>query len=268
MSAAVAQSLSRALAVVSRRGDLAVAAILLVAVAMIIVPLPTGLVNVLITTNLAVSALVLLVAFYAARPTEMSSLPSIILVATLFRLAITISTSRLILLQGDAGEIVTAFGDFVIGGNIAVGLIVFLIITIAQFVVITKGAERVAEVAARFSLDACRASRWHRRRSAHGDIDQAEARRLRTRARAREPALRRHGRGDEVRQRRRHRLRSSSSWSIWSAGSRSARCSRANVGGSRGIVFAAHRRRRPGGANPVPVRLGRGRRCGDARRIE
>jgi type III secretion protein V len=181
MSAAVAQSLSRALAVVSRRGDLAVAAILLVAVAMIIVPLPTGLVDVLITTNLAVSALVLLVAFYAARPTEMSSLPSIILVATLFRLAITISTSRLILLQGDAGEIVTAFGDFVIGGNIAVGLTIFLIITIAQFVVITKGAERVAEVAARFSLDSLPGKQMSIDADLRsGDIDQAEARRLRT----------------------------------------------------------------------------------------
>src|SRR5262245_40277691 len=180
MSTAVAQSVIRALAVVSRRGDLAVAAILLVAVTMIIVPLPTGLVDVLITTNMAMSALVLLVAFYAARPTELSALPSIILVATLFRLAITISTSRLILLQGDAGEIVTAFGDFVIGGNIAVGLTIFLIITIAQFVVITKGAERVAEVAARFSLDSLPGKQMSIDADLRsGDIDQAEARALR-----------------------------------------------------------------------------------------
>jgi type III secretion protein V len=180
MSTAVAQSVIRALAAVSRRGDLAVAAILLVAVTMIIVPLPTGLVDILITINMAISALVLLVAFYAARPTELSALPSIILVATLFRLAITISTSRLILLQGDAGEIVTAFGDFVIGGNIAVGLTIFLIITIAQFVVITKGAERVAEVAARFSLDSLPGKQMSIDADLRsGDIDQAEARRQR-----------------------------------------------------------------------------------------
>src|SRR5262245_48806965 len=177
MSAAVTQSLMRALVVVSRRGDLAVAAVLLVAVAMIIVPLPTALVDVLITTNIAVSALVLLVAFYSARPTQLSSLPSIILVATVFRLAITISTTRLILLQADAGEIVTAFGNFVIGGNIAVGLTIFLIITIAQFVVITKGAERVAEVAARFSLDSLPGKQMSIDADLRsGDIDQAEAR--------------------------------------------------------------------------------------------
>src|SRR5262245_17948481 len=180
MSTAVAQSVIRALAVVSRRGDLAVAAILLVAVAIIIVPLPTMMIDVLITINIAVSALVLLVAFYMARPTDLSALPSIILVATLFRLSITISTSRLILLQGDAGEIVTAFGNFVVGGNIAVGLTIFLIITIAQFVVITKGAERVAEVAARFSLDSLPGKQMSIDADLRsGDIDQAEARALR-----------------------------------------------------------------------------------------
>jgi len=180
MNAGAVQPLLRALAAVSRRGDIAVVAILLVAVAMIIVPLPTVLIDVLITTNIAISALVLLVAFYAVRPTELSALPAIILVATLFRLAITISTSRLILLQGDAGEIVTAFGNFVIGGNIAVGLTIFLIITIAQFVVITKGAERVAEVAARFSLDSLPGKQMSIDADLRsGDIDQAEARKQR-----------------------------------------------------------------------------------------
>jgi type III secretion protein V len=98
----------------------------------------------------------------------------------LFRLAITITTSRLILLQADAGEIVSAFGNFVIGGDIAVGLVVFLIITIAQFVVITKGGERVAEVAARFSLDAMPGKQMAIDNDMrNGDIDQAEANRLR-----------------------------------------------------------------------------------------
>ncbi|NKW11108.1 FHIPEP family type III secretion protein [Ochrobactrum tritici] len=97
-----------------------------------------------------------------------------------FRLAITITTTRLILLQADAGEIVTAFGNFVVGGSIAVGLIIFFIITIAQFVVIAKGAERVAEVAARFTLDALPGKQMSiDAELRNGDIDQAQARAMR-----------------------------------------------------------------------------------------
>ena len=172
--------LARALVYLSGRSDLIVAILMLVAIIMIIIPLPTWLVDGLIAINISVSMLVLLVVFYIARPVEFSSFPSVILIATLFRLAITITTSRLILLQADAGEIVSAFGNFVIGGDIAVGLVVFLIITVAQFVVITKGGERVAEVAARFSLDAMPGKQMaidNDLRS--GDIDQAEANRLR-----------------------------------------------------------------------------------------
>jgi len=172
--------LARALVYLSGRTDLIVAILMLVAIIMIIIPLPTWLVDGLIAINISVSMLVLLVVFYIARPVEFSSFPSVILIATLFRLAITITTSRLILLQADAGDIVSAFGNFVIGGDIAVGLVVFLIITIAQFVVITKGGERVAEVAARFSLDAMPGKQMaidNDLRS--GDIDQAEANRLR-----------------------------------------------------------------------------------------
>ncbi len=172
--------LGRALVYLSGRTDLVVAVLMLVAIIMIIIPLPTWLVDGLIAINISVSMLILLVVFYIARPVEFSSFPSVILIATLFRLAITITTSRLILLQADAGEIVSAFGNFVIGGDIAVGLVVFLIITIAQFVVITKGGERVAEVAARFSLDAMPGKQMaidNDLRS--GDIDQAEANRLR-----------------------------------------------------------------------------------------
>ena len=172
--------LARALVYLSGRSDLIVAILMLVAIIMIIIPLPTWLVDILIAINISVSMLVLLVVFYIGRPVEFSSFPSVILIATLFRLAITITTSRLILLQADAGEIVSAFGNFVIGGDIAVGLVVFLIITIAQFVVITKGGERVAEVAAQFSLDAMPGKQMaidNDLRS--GDIDQAEANRLR-----------------------------------------------------------------------------------------
>ncbi|MGA7807178.1 MAG: type III secretion system export apparatus subunit SctV [Bradyrhizobium sp.] len=166
----------------SSRGDLAIAIIVLVAIVMMIVPLPTPLVDVLIAANLAASVLILLTAFYIAEPLDLSALPSLVLIATLFRLAIIISTARLILLQADAGEIISAFGSFVVGGNIAVGLVVFLIITVAQFVVITKGAERVAEVAARFTLDALPGRQMSIDGDLRGgDIDRAEARRQRHR---------------------------------------------------------------------------------------
>ena len=172
--------LARALIFLSGRTDLIVAILMLVAIAMIIIPLPTWLVDLLIAVNIMLSMLVLLVVFYIEKPVEFSSFPSVILILTLFRLAITITTARLILLQADAGEIVSAFGNFVVGGDIAVGMVVFLIITIAQFVVITKGGERVAEVAARFTLDAMPGKQMaidNDMRS--GDIDQAEASRLR-----------------------------------------------------------------------------------------
>jgi type III secretion protein V len=168
------------LAKLARRGDLVIAILMLFAVVMMLIPLPTMLVDMLITANIAGSVLILLVAFYVSHPLQFSSMPSVILVATLFRLAITITTTRLILLQADAGEIITAFGTFVVGGSLAVGLIIFLIISIAQFIVVAKGAERVAEVAARFTLDALPGKQMSidaELRS--GDIDQAEARRLR-----------------------------------------------------------------------------------------
>lgn len=168
------------LAKLSRRSDLVIAVLMLVAVTMMLIPLPTWLVDILITANIALSVLILLAALYVTHPLQFSSLPSVILIATLFRLAITITTTRLILLQADAGEIVTAFGSFVVGGSIAVGLVIFLIITTAQFVVIAKGAERVAEVAARFTLDALPGKQMSiDAELRNGDIDQAEARHLR-----------------------------------------------------------------------------------------
>jgi type III secretion protein V len=103
---------------------------------------------------MTIAGVLLMVAMYLPSPLAFSSFPSVLLVTTLFRLGISIATTRLILLQGDAGHIIDTFGNFVVGGNLVVGLVVFLILTIVQFVVITKGAERVAEVAARFSLDA------------------------------------------------------------------------------------------------------------------
>ena len=137
----------------SARQDVMLAAMLLMAIFMMIVPLPTLLVDVLIAINLTLSITLLMMAVYIREPLEFSAFPAVLLITTLYRLALTISTSRLILLQHDAGEIVYTFGDFAVGGNLAVGLIVFAIITVVQFIVITKGSERVAEVSARFSLD-------------------------------------------------------------------------------------------------------------------
>ncbi|MFD9901107.1 type III secretion system export apparatus subunit SctV [Mesorhizobium sp. NPDC059025] len=176
----LSQRLLHLLGKASQRGDLVIAVLILVAVVMMLIPLPTFLVDTLITANIALSVLILLVAFYVSHPLEFSSMPSVILIATLFRLAITITTTRLILLQADAGEIITAFGNFVVGGSIAVGLVVFLIITVAQFIVIARGAERVAEVAARFTLDALPGKQMSiDAELRNGDIDQAEARHLR-----------------------------------------------------------------------------------------
>lgn len=168
------------LSLAAGRQDIVLAALLLLAVFMMIVPLPTALVDLLIAINLTISIVLLMMALYIREPLEFSTFPAVLLITTLFRLALTISTTRLILLQADAGEIVYTFGNFAVGGNLGVGLIVFMIITIVQFIVITKGSERVAEVGARFSLDAMPGKQM----SIDGDmragiIDANEARRQR-----------------------------------------------------------------------------------------
>ena len=138
----------------SRRNDIVLAVMMVAIIFMMILPLPLLLVDILIGINMTLSAVLLMVAMYLPSPLAFTSFPSVLLITTLFRLGISIATTRLILLQGDAGKIIETFGNFVVGGNLVVGLVVFLILTIVQFVVITKGSERVAEVAARFSLDA------------------------------------------------------------------------------------------------------------------
>lgn len=137
----------------TRRGDLLIALILIGVIFMMILPLPTVLVDVLIGFNMAVSVILLMMAVYMTTPLEFAAFPSVLLITTIFRLALSITTTRLILLDADAGAIVETFGDFVVQGNLVVGLVIFLIITVVQFLVITKGAERVAEVSARFTLD-------------------------------------------------------------------------------------------------------------------
>ncbi|AHF67080.1 MULTISPECIES: type III secretion system export apparatus subunit SctV [Pseudomonas] len=139
---------------VMRRTEIVGAIMVMAIVFMMILPLPTALVDVLIALNICISSLLIVLAMYLPRPLAFSTFPAVLLLTTMFRLALSIATTRLILLQQDAGHIVEAFGSFVVGGNLAVGLVIFLILTIVNFLVITKGSERVAEVAARFTLDA------------------------------------------------------------------------------------------------------------------
>ena len=168
------------LARLALRSDLAVVGVLVATVALMVVPLPTGVVDVLLAFNLGLSVLLLMVAFYLRTPVQFSTLPSVILIATVFRLSLSIAVTRLVLTQADAGAIIRTFGDFVVGGNIAVGLAIFLIITIVQFIVITKGGERIAEVAARFTLDALPGKQMAIDADVRaGEIDQAAARKRR-----------------------------------------------------------------------------------------
>ena len=137
-----------------RRSEIVGAFVVIAIVFMMITPLPTGLVDVLIAINICISCLLIMLAMHLPRPLAFSTFPAVLLLTTMFRLALSISTTRLILLNQDAGHIVEAFGQFVVGGNLAVGLVIFLILTVVNFLVITKGSERVAEVGARFTLDA------------------------------------------------------------------------------------------------------------------
>ncbi|MFJ7950542.1 flagellar biosynthesis protein FlhA [Lysinibacillus sp. NPDC096418] len=134
--------------------DIGVLGAVILIVAMLIIPLPTWMLSFLIVINITLALIVLLTTMSMKEALDFSIFPSVILLLTLFRLGLSVSTTRAILANGDAGSVVETFGDFVVGGNILVGLVVFLILVLIQFIVITKGAERVAEVAARFTLDA------------------------------------------------------------------------------------------------------------------
>ncbi|MEO1601189.1 MAG: flagellar biosynthesis protein FlhA [Pseudomonadota bacterium] len=160
----------------TRQKDVFLLIVIVVVLLMMILPLPTFLMDVMITLNISASILIMLMALQLKNPVEFSTFPSLLLVTTLFRLAISISTTRLILLEGDAGRIVETFGEVVISGNLIVGLVIFMIITVVQFLVITKGADRVAEVGARFTLDGLPGKQMSVDADVRaGLIDQAEA---------------------------------------------------------------------------------------------
>ncbi len=138
----------------SQYSDLYVVLGIVLIIVMMILPLPPFMLDLLIATNISLALLVLLLTMNVKHPLELAVFPSLLLITTLFRLALNISSTRLILLRGMAGQIILAFGNFVVGGNYVVGFVIFLILVVIQFVVIVKGSERVAEVAARFTLDA------------------------------------------------------------------------------------------------------------------
>ena len=123
-------------------------------IAMMILPLPTFIVDFLLASNLCIAVSLVMMSMYIRRPLQFSSFPTVLLLSTLLRLGMNITTTRLVLIQANAGEVIETFGKFVVAGNLIVGAVIFLIVTILQFLVIAKGAERVAEVAARFTLDA------------------------------------------------------------------------------------------------------------------
>ena len=160
--------------------DIYLAVAVVVVVGMMILPLPPALLDALITINIGLALTVLLVSMYIREPLEFSVFPSLLLVATLFRLGLNVSATRQILLHGYAGRVIDAFGHFVIGGNYVIGVVIFLILIVIQFVVITNGAGRVAEVAARFTLDAMPGKQMAIDADLNaGIIDEAEARRRR-----------------------------------------------------------------------------------------
>ena len=134
--------------------ELGLAMFVLTLVLILIIEMPNWVINFSISFNIAIGITLLMISLYVQKPLELAAFPSIILIGTMFRLVLSIASTRLILAKGDAGEVVEAFGTFVTGGNLIVGFVIFAIITIVQFMVITKGAERIAEVAARFALDA------------------------------------------------------------------------------------------------------------------
>jgi flagellar biosynthesis protein FlhA len=166
----------------ARRSDLMLSVAFLAVLIVLLVPLPTPLLDMLLALNLGMTVLLLVITLSAKEPLDVAVFPSLLLLLTLFRLALNIATTRLILLNGDGGQIVATFGKFVVGGNLVVGLVVFLILILIQFVVITKGASRISEVNARFFLDALPGRQMAIDGELHaGTIDHEESRRRRLR---------------------------------------------------------------------------------------
>jgi flagellar biosynthesis protein FlhA len=163
-----------------KHSDLAIVLLVLGILVVLFAPIPSGVLDFLILSNFGFAFLILLLTFYMARPVEFSTFPSLLLVATLFRLSLNVAATRLILSDADAGRVIGAIGAYVVGGNYVIGLIIFLILIVVQYVVVTNGAQRVSEVAARFTLDSMPGQQMSIDADLNmGFIDQAEAQRRR-----------------------------------------------------------------------------------------
>lgn len=163
-----------------KHSDIAMVLLVLGVLVVLFAPIPSALLDFLILTNFSFAFLILLLTFYMARPVEFSTFPSLLLIATLFRLSLNVAATRLILSDGDAGKVISAVGSYVVGGNYVIGLIVFLILIVVQYVVVTNGAQRISEVAARFTLDSMPGQQMSIDADLNmGFIDQEEAQRRR-----------------------------------------------------------------------------------------
>ncbi len=164
----------------SRNSDMVMVLLVVGILTVLFVPIPSGLLDFLILVNVSFALLILLLTFYIARPVEFSTFPSLLLIATLFRLALNVAATRLILTDAHAGNVIASIGSYVIGGNYVIGMIVFLILVVVQYVVVTNGAQRVSEVAARFTLDSMPGQQMSIDADLNmGFIDQEEAKRRR-----------------------------------------------------------------------------------------
>lgn len=163
-----------------RHSDIAMVVGVLGILVVLFAPIPAGLLDFLLLTNFSFAFLILMLTFYMARPVEFSTFPSLLLIATLFRLSLNVAATRLILSDADAGKVISAIGSYVVAGNYVIGLIVFLILIVVQYVVVTNGAQRISEVAARFTLDSMPGQQMSIDADLNmGFIDQAEAQRRR-----------------------------------------------------------------------------------------
>ena len=194
-----------------KRGDLALAFGVLTILVVLILPLPSIVLDLFLAISITLSILILMTALFIQAPLEFSAFPTVLLISTMLRLSLNLASTRLILSHGHegtaaAGHVIEAFGNFVMGGNFVIGIIVFAILVIVNFVVITKGSGRIAEVAARFHLDAMPGKQMAIDADlSAGLIDEKTAKAAPQGAGGRKRLLRRHGRRLEIRPRRRHR---------------------------------------------------------------
>ncbi len=251
-----------------RRGDVALAVGVLTILVVLILPLPPLLLDFALAISIIFAVLILMTSLFITAPLEFSTFPTVLLIATMLRLSLNLASTRLILAHGHegtgaAGHVIEAFGNFVMAGNFVIGIIVFTILVIVNFIVITKGSGRIAEVAARFNLDAMPGKQMAIDADlSAGLIDEKEARRRRKQLEDESAFYRRHGRRFEIRARRRHRRPPGGLHQHHRRHDHRHRPTGHQLRRSRHELHRAHRRRRPGDAGAGADRVDRGRPAG------